>query len=335
MVSDLRRRLVWGVAIAALLAPGVVRADPSAADRETARGYMADGRAKRSANDLKAALRAFEAADAIMHVPTTGLEVARTQAMLGLLVEARDGALRVARSPARRGEPAPFVDARRDAQQLADGLEARIPSIRVTIQHPPPGVSVSIDGTDLPHIAIGLPRKLDPGNHVVIAKAGSVERTINVQVLEREAKEVPIDLGAPAQPTTTGGSETGAPTAAPPEAPSHHGPWVPMGITGLSLGGVGIVLGAVTGAMSISQTNTIQAQCTAGVCPPTLSDGSKTNDALTRARLLATLSDIGFIAGGVLAAAGVVFVIVGSTHSSKPSAAFGVVPGGVTLGGTF
>ncbi len=48
-------------------------AEPTAAEKETARGQMADGRTKRQKNDLEGALRAFEAADALMHVPTTGL----------------------------------------------------------------------------------------------------------------------------------------------------------------------------------------------------------------------------------------------------------------------
>ena len=43
-----------------------------------------------------------------MHVPTTGYEVAHQEAALGMLVEARDMALRVTRLPAEAHEPAPF-----------------------------------------------------------------------------------------------------------------------------------------------------------------------------------------------------------------------------------
>lgn len=127
MGSDLRR-----IAFVLVLAlPGLASAaTPNAADRETARTYMTEGRKQRDENDLKAALRAFEAADAIMHVPTTGLEVAKTEAMLGQLVEGRDVALRVARSSPEPGEPAPFAEARAAARKLADELEGRIPSIR-------------------------------------------------------------------------------------------------------------------------------------------------------------------------------------------------------------
>ena len=322
------------VALAVLLLPGLAWAEPSAADRETARTYMAEGRAKRDGNDLRAALRAFEAADAIMHVPTTGLEVARTQAMLGALVEARDYALRVARSTPRPGEPSPFTEARSAAQKLADDLEARIPSIRVVVKGPPPGLEVWIDKSRVPDIAIGLPRKLDPGNHVIVAKAGATARTLYVQVLEHEAKEVPIDLAAPEPPPV----DTGAPSPEKPATPSpppHRGPWLTVGIVTLTAGGAALVLGTIAGAVSIAQTSNIQSSCNVNVCPPVLPDGTSTDSAISKAKTFAAVSDVGFIAGGVLAAAGVAFVVVGSSHGSKSSMALSAGPGSVMLSGTF
>ena len=82
---------------------------------------------------LQAALKAFRAADSIMHVPTTAIEVAKTEALAGLLLEARDHALTLARSKAQPGEPGPFADARTAAQQLANELDVRIPSVRFTL----------------------------------------------------------------------------------------------------------------------------------------------------------------------------------------------------------
>ena len=49
----------------------MAHADPSAADKETARALMNEGRTDRDKGDLKAAVKAFAAADALMHVPTT------------------------------------------------------------------------------------------------------------------------------------------------------------------------------------------------------------------------------------------------------------------------
>ena len=83
------------------------------------------------AGDLTGALEAYRGADAIMGVPTTGIEVARTQIRLGRLVEARDTALKVSRYPVKRREPRPFTDARTEALQLASELAARIPSLQL------------------------------------------------------------------------------------------------------------------------------------------------------------------------------------------------------------
>ncbi|MEO7109611.1 MAG: hypothetical protein ABI183_04150, partial [Polyangiaceae bacterium] len=96
---------------------------PTAADKDTARALMAQGADLRDKNDLKGALQSFQAADAIMHVPSTSLEVAKTAAALGQLVEARDAALAAARYPVNPGEPKPFVNARKEAQSLGDELE--------------------------------------------------------------------------------------------------------------------------------------------------------------------------------------------------------------------
>jgi hypothetical protein len=347
-----RARHLVAAASLALLLPHVAWADPTAADKETARTLMSEARSKRDANDLKAALRAFQAADAIMHVPTTGYEVAKTQSMLGMLVEARDAALTIARQPAKPGDPPPFAEARAAAQKLADELEGRIPSIRVVVKNAPENVSVTIDDVVLSSVAIGLPRKLDPGSHAVIAKAGATERRINVQVLEREAKEVPIDFGEPAPPIANTGTSTSTSTntntntntststSTSADTTAHKGPWLAIGIAGIAIGGVGLAIGAVTGSMSLSQTSTIKSHCASdGTCPATYIDGTTTQDtqaALNGARTLALVSDIAFVAGGVIAATGLVFIVIASTSKSHGTSAelrFG--PGSVMLGGHF
>ena len=74
-------------------------AEPTAADRETARSLMQEARDLRDKGHVQDALKRFKAADDIMHVPTTGLEVARTQASMGMLVEARDTVANIRKLP--------------------------------------------------------------------------------------------------------------------------------------------------------------------------------------------------------------------------------------------
>src|SRR5262245_1107365 len=89
------------VCAAALLSPAAaLAAEPSAADRETARTLVIDGRKKFGAGDYEGARKAFQAAHEIMGVPTTALDLAKALEKLGKLVEARTVALEVARMPA-------------------------------------------------------------------------------------------------------------------------------------------------------------------------------------------------------------------------------------------
>ena len=62
---------------------------PSSPERERARALMDQGDARFEAGAYDAALEAYRAADAIMGVPTTAIEVARVLEKLGRLLQAR------------------------------------------------------------------------------------------------------------------------------------------------------------------------------------------------------------------------------------------------------
>jgi hypothetical protein len=87
MVS--RHRVFFTVVAFATTTAGALHAsEPTASEKETARGLMDEGHAKDDRGDHAGALESFRAADALMHVPTTGLEVGRQQVALKLLVAA-------------------------------------------------------------------------------------------------------------------------------------------------------------------------------------------------------------------------------------------------------
>ena len=157
----------WGTIRPLLLAAGLgcaipLLAAPTAEDRETARGLMDQADEKYEARAYEAALRLYLAAHQIMNVPTTGIEVAKTQAALGQLVEARGTALDVVRMPREAGEHPVFEAARTEALRMADALSARIPSIQIKVSGVRSGtvVRVAVDGKPIPEAAAlqGLPR---------------------------------------------------------------------------------------------------------------------------------------------------------------------------------
>ncbi len=195
-VGRMRRRLAAALVVAGLLAPSAAFAEPSAADRETARTLMKQGDTKAASKDFAGALKDYQAAHAIMQVPSTGLSLAKTQIELGLLVEARDTLLGIARLPKPVVEAPPLAKAREEAGPLAQKLAERIPSLSISIDGPPAGsAQVTVDGAAVLPDTLGTPRKVNPGQHTVVAAAqGFQNATRTVTVKEGETAQVAIRL---------------------------------------------------------------------------------------------------------------------------------------------
>jgi hypothetical protein len=283
--------------------PGAAWGDgPTAAEKETARGMMDSGHARRDAGDHKGALELFQGADSIMHVPVTGIEVAREQVALGHLVEARDTLQVVLRLPAENGEPEVFRAARKDASTLDDSLVKRIPALQITVSGN--AAQVILDGRPVPLPALVAPFKVDPGHHVVVAMAegGEPKKEVGVDVGEGETRSVELTLPerteAPPQ-ASQDNAGTAAHEGAAPTAPSGSAvPWLRWG--GVGLAAVGIGAGTITGLIAISSKSSADKGCVNNMCPPsTWSD-------VNSARTTSTLSTIAFSVGG----GGVVLAVI-------------------------
>jgi hypothetical protein len=220
--------------------------------------------------------------------------------------------------------------------------------VRLTINVTPTseveGLQLSRDGTPLAKSEWNMPIPVDPGPHTVEATApGTHKWTTSVNVdptgtgsvvtipqLEVE-RQVPVPPPPP-PPNPT-------PPPPPPQAEGSSGSG--MRIAGFVVGGVGVVglaFGATFGFLAKSKNDQALQNCrTSMYCTQT--GLNLTSDAKTSA----TLSDVFFIGGGVLAATGVVLVIVapsnksGSTSSASAWLAPSGAPGGMgmTLGGAW
>lgn len=285
----------------------------SAADKETARSLMDQGIELRDHKDYKSALARFEAANQIMHVPTTALEVARTQALLGLLVEARDTLAQIMTSVPAPREPAQFREARAQAQTLDTALEARVPTVTVTVSGAREGtaVNLSVDGVAVPSAVIGLPRRINAGHHVMIATTSTSEGRAEVDLAEGEKKDVSIVLAATAKPAPAATTTEEEPP--PPALESHRSYVLPIVL--FSVGGAGLIAGGVTGALMLAKQSSLSTTCPNHVCPPAAYGD------LDTANMLATTSTIAFIVGGVGVAAGIVALIAGKPSAPAPTQA--------------
>jgi hypothetical protein len=190
-------RLALVAAVLAVAAPdwlcGTARAEPSPEDRETARALLLDGRAKFDAGDFRGALKAFDAAHDIMGVPTTALDLAKTQLALTLLVEARATLRQAMLYPVAENEPDAFTRARAQAVELERQVVGRIPSLVITAA--PENATIAVDGVRIPAAATHLPRTVNPGRHVVTASAeGYRSASKTVEVAEGARAEVEFEL---------------------------------------------------------------------------------------------------------------------------------------------
>jgi hypothetical protein len=315
-------------AVASMFATTQAQAQVSAADRETARSMMQEGRDLRDKGDLKGALQRFKTADDIMHVPTTSLEVARTQVALGMLVEALDTIAGIRKTPALADDPTPFKDARLKADELDAQVEGKVPSITITVTGAAEGETpaISVDGVSLPAAAANVPRKVDPGHHVVTARAPSGQAKGEIDVAEGEKKDVQLAL-------TSGGTPEGEnpPSDQGPEGPRNivHTPG-PLTYGGIIVGGIGLVGGAITGLMTLSKASAVKSECKGPNMTCTTTQGQSD---LNAGNSLATISTIGFAVAGAGAAVAVVSLILGhkapeAAPANAPASDPGTAPPG-------
>jgi hypothetical protein len=277
---------------------------PSAADLESARELFKEGREARQAGDLRRALDRFKAAHAYGQTPVTALELGRTHVQLGELVEGREVLLSVARMKVQPDETEKSASARADAADLAEDVRKRIPTISVMLTGiaSDSSAQLTVDGFAVPVVGMNGVRKVNPGKHLIVARAGAREETRNVDTEEAKTQDLTIDLTggeAPARSVVTG------------PAPDAHSKEIsPVTWVGVGVGVIGLGLGAVTGVLALGKAGNVDDACTDTHCP-----GSAKGD-VDSGRTFATLSTVGF----AIAGAGAITAAVGYFILSRPRA---------------
>lgn len=299
--------------------------EPSPADKETARNLYRRGHERFRSGDYHGALEAFQAADKIMDVPTTGLEVGRTQAQLLLLLEARDRLLQVSRYPQEPDEPEAYTKAREEAKVLAQEIAARIPAVRIEVRGPAgpmnerPDLVIKVDGQPLRRELYSLPRSLNPGRHVFDAIApGFAPQRATESIAEGEQRVIQLVL----VPRLAGDQPGPKPDGGNGSEPAGEEGISPLAWVGLGLGGAALVLGAATGIVTLSRAAALDEECPGKQC------SAEQEEELESAKTLGHVSTASFVVGGVGVTAGLIVLLItigdDDTASSPPA------PGGVS-----
>jgi hypothetical protein len=301
-------------------------------DRAQARDLGQQGYAALEAHDYAKAEQLFRHADALFHAPTLLLGLARAEAAQGKYVEAWEHFHRIVLEGVPADSPQAMHDAVESAKREMAAAEPHRARLTLTVKGPA-SPTVTLDGAALSVAALGLERLVDPGHHVVhAAAAGWQDQDKRFDVPDGGTTQVEVDLVA-ASP----GQVTPNPNPAPNPNPNPNNPnptpgqdtghgsstrrtlaWV-----GIAAGGAGIVVGAITGALAMgSRSSASSSPCASGPCSAgDLSTYSSDRDSFYT---MGTVSTVSFIAGAVLAGAGVVLLV--TSPRERPATTGWVAP---------
>jgi hypothetical protein len=223
------------------------------------------------------------------------------------------------------------------ATKAVKALEGKLERMTISVSAPVPGLAVKRGGVTIDAAAFGSALPVDAGKHVIeVTAPGKKPYTTEVSTGgpgNTVTVTIPALEDAPAEPAVTPGQSSPVPPSEG-SAPARR----IAGFVSAGVGVAGIVVGAVMGASAKSKWNDAQ---TNHCRTSTLCDAAGV-DLVGSARTSATVSTIGFLAGGALVATGVVLIV--TALPSKGAATTGrlvISPvldpthGGLWLSGSF
>jgi len=277
-------------------------AEPSAADRATARTLAQQGYEALRDKQYAVAADRFSRANGLVRAPTLMRDLARAQVGLGHLVDANETYTTIIREGVADDAPAPWVKALSDAKSELSEVQGRLPWITITVSGPA-HPRVTIDGAPIGEASLGVKRPIDPGQHELRAMADGYF-TAKKSIVLREGASVNVGFeleDAPPDAAPKNEEEAGKVSVATVKAPA----WLkPLTVGAFALGGTGIAVGSVFGILAMTKHNQL-----ANVCPQ--AQCSADHDGKLKAfRTDAMISTIGFVAGGVGVAGGVLLLVI-------------------------
>lgn len=281
------------------------------AARGAARSLGYEGIQAYQAGDLVTAVDRLERAYQVLRVPSLALWSARALEKSGKWVEASERYLEATRLPIEdTSDHSVQEQAQADAKAAEAVLRPKIPLLVIQVRGAAfQEVEASCDGVAVNRALLGSGLPTNPGEVLVVGRAGERRAQVRASVSEGQTTTVVLDFEPPAPlpsvPPAPAVAATGAPVAQSKSAvPSDEGGaqrgrtqrWIGWGVLGAGAGL--IVLGGVTGGLALAEQSSLnEAGCDAGGGCPAGTDVSTINT-------LRILSSVGFIAGGVLAGAG-------------------------------
>jgi hypothetical protein len=332
------RSLTAAALVVVALAPAVARADTADANRATARELTLEGYDALDRKDFATAADRFKRANALFPAPTIELGLAHAQVGLGKLVEALVTYSRITHEVLPPNAPPAFAKAVDVARAEMAALMPRISHVVIVVRGAR-GAKVTMDGVEVPVAALGVRRAADPGAHVISASApGALPAEAKITLPEGKVEnvELTLKLDPRAAPSPTPlAPPMVAPVEPPPPAPAGMSTQKLLGFVSIGAGAASLAVGAITGGLALSKRSALLEQCPDGQCFASQEAALKSD--VDAYHALGAASTGTFIAGGALAATGVVLLLTAPRSKATREASLRPLlsPGFVGVSGRF
>jgi hypothetical protein len=287
----------------------------------------------------------FGRAESLVHSSMHLIFLARSQAKLGNLLEAKEAYLAVLREPATAS--AQVRKFRTEAEQELSEIDPRIPYVTVEIRglSPSDAFEVTQDGRPLPRALVGVARPVNPGEHIWQARTGAQQNVTETRTIEAGTRDNKVVLLLTPDPnaakvTASAAAETPASAAttrdvAPPVAESSGPP--ALTYVGFGVAAVGAGVGVAFLLKKSAAENDLEQDC--GGTAVNCAVNTKRQGLLDDANQAGMISGIGFIGGGIALAGAVTLWIVDAssrgTDTAQPSVRPWVGIGSAGVSGSF
>lgn len=297
----------WSGLSVCLFWAGVSWAEPTAADRATARSLAGEGYQALQDKDYATAADRFSRADALVHAPTLMIDWARSLAGLGKLVEAQERYEQIVREGVEPKAPKSWQRALSDAAAELSQLKPRLAWITISVSGGD-GARVTIDGVEVPPAAIGVRRAVNPGSlHISVEAKGfsSQQKTLELREGAEGAAEFNLEPDPDAKEPRPAPVQ---PLASVPVKPRNPTPmYVAFGASA-----AGLAVGLVSGGLFLSKRSDLKGVCNSdGKCQ------SSHSDTLQQYNTFGTISVVGY--GVAVAGAGVGLALWLANRDAGPS----------------
>lgn len=290
-------------------------AEPPSTNKEGARTLAYEGVAALQAGDVETARSNLNRAYAVLRVPSIALWSARALVASGDLLGARERLREATLTPVFDGDPEIQRAALRDAQSDLANLEPRIPSLTLEPAGEATGYSVQLDGKPLPSSDF-TGHSVNPGSHRLEVRTRQAHYQLQLELAEGEHQFTDLPLRTPAQiPAAT--AEHALPRQSCVGAHCHESdPRRTLGFIALGTGVAAFVGAGIAAGIASNKLDRIHAdpRCERDTCSR---DAEDLVDAYSTAR---TVSNVGWIAGGVLTLTGASLLLFSIETPDQPLA---------------